>query len=28
MMEMATGIPPFYSNSLKELIKKIMVEEV
>ena len=28
MMEMATGKPPFYTNSLKELIQKIVVQEV
>lgn len=28
LIEMATGKPPFYSNSLKELISQIIVEEV
>jgi serine/threonine-protein kinase ULK4 len=28
LMEMATGKPPFYSSSLKELISKIMTEEI
>ena len=28
IIEMATGKPPFYTNSLKELISQIMVEEV
>ena len=28
MLEMATGKPPFYTSSLKELIQKIIVDEV
>ena len=28
MIEMATGKPPFYTNSLKELIQKIVVQDV
>lgn len=27
-MEMATGKPPFYSSSLKELISKIITDEI
>jgi serine/threonine protein kinase len=28
MIEMATGKPPFYTNSLQELIQQIVVQEV